>query len=408
MICALLPGPARAAGGERIVVGAATTLTSLEGRESLNAARLAVEEINRSGGVNLGGGKRLFKLEIMDIADAVPGTPPEIAVARFERFVVEKDLDAVLVGFFRSEALLAGMDAIARLRIPVLGTIAMTAASEDMVMRSREYRHVFRLGLNSKYLVEYLIGIMKFLKERYGLDRVYVMNQDVAWARATVSMMIKLYLEGSGWEVLGLDVYPSGASDFSRGLRRAKRNRAQVLLPVFDMPESEILVKQWNKVGADMLLSGFISPMVGPGAWSKFEGSISGALNVVFELGNAPSQAYPPSAWFYEAYQRRYGKAIEAGHGPAPAYESVFVLAEAIERAGTLEPDALAAELEKTDRRGAMGRIRFHRGHQVIYGRNPEEESLACVIQWTKDGARRVVYPQSIAEGEIELPSTLK
>jgi branched-chain amino acid transport system substrate-binding protein len=332
----------------------------------------------------------------------------EEAVAEFERFIVEKNLDAVLVGFFRSEALLAGMDAIARRRIPVLGTIAMTAASEEMVMRSRRYRHAFRLGLNSKYLAEYLIGIMKFLKEKHGLDRVYVMNQDVAWTRGAVSMLIKLYLDGSGWEVLGMDVYPSGASDFSKSIERAKQKAAQVLVPVFDMPESEMLVKQWNQAGADMLLSGFISPMVGPGAWTTFGGSIAGALNLVFELGNVPSEAYPPSKDFYEAYHRRYGKAIEAGHGPAPAYEAVFVLAEAIERAGGLEPDALAAELEKTDRSGAMGRIRFHRGHQVVYGTDPQKQSLACAIQWSREGTRRVVYPESIAEGEIELPQRLK
>jgi branched-chain amino acid transport system substrate-binding protein len=61
-------------------------------------------------------------------------------------------------------------------------------------------------------------------------------------------------------------------------------------------------------------------------------------------------------------------------------------------------------ELEKTDRQGAMGRIRFHRGHQVIFGEDPYEEALACVIQWTGEGGRRVVYPPSIAEGEIALP----
>jgi branched-chain amino acid transport system substrate-binding protein len=80
------------------------------------------------------------------------------------------------------------------------------------------------------------------------------------------------------------------------------------------------------------------------------------------------------------------------------------VFADAVERAGSLHPENLIPALEKTDRIGAMGRLRFHKGHQVIFGEDPHEEALACVIQWTKQGKRKIVFPASIAEGEIELP----
>jgi branched-chain amino acid transport system substrate-binding protein len=68
----------------------------------------------------------------------------------------------------------------------------------------------------------------------------------------------------------------------------------------------------------------------------------------------------------------------------------------------------MVAALENTNRVGAMGRIRFHRGHQAIFGNNPDAEALACIIQWTKTGRRRIVYPPSIAEGKIELPDFLR
>jgi branched-chain amino acid transport system substrate-binding protein len=326
---------------------------------------------------------------------------------KLERFLTEERVDAIVVGFFRSEALLAGMDLIARHGVPLLGTLAMSPASEAKILQSGAYRPVFRLCLNSRYLVEYLIQTMKFLRERFGVHRVYILNQDVAWTRTTVSLMTKLYFEKAGWEVLGLDIYPSGASDFSSSLEKARRLGADVILPIFDMAESGALVRQWNRMGSRPLLCGFISPMGGPGAWEAFDGGIAGALNVIFELGNVPSAAYEPAERFYRAFEERYGKAIEAAHGPAPAYESVHVLAEAMERAGTLEPARVIDALEKTDRQGAMGRIRFHRSHQVIFGEDPYQEALACVIQWTDRGERRVVYPPSIAEGEIELPGPL-
>ena len=129
---------------------------------------------------------------------------------------------------------------------------------------------------------------------------------------------------------------------------------------------------------------------------------------MVFDLGNLPSRRYGPAMDFYEGFRERYGRQIEAGHGPAPAYESVFILRDAIRRAGSLNRDRLVSALEKTDRTGAMGRIRFNRGHQAIFGKDPEAEALACVFQWDEHGRRRIVYPPCIAEGGIDLPAFLK
>ncbi|HSO18395.1 MAG TPA: hypothetical protein VLT88_02995, partial [Desulfosarcina sp.] len=106
--------------------------------------------------------------------------------------------------------------------------------------------------------------------------------------------------------------------------------------------------------------------------------------------------------------EKRWKDPIEAGHGISPSYESVYILAEAIERAGTLDADALVAELEKTDRRGAMGRIQFDEGHQVVYDMDPEQAAVAAMIQWNGDGSRTIVFPAAIADGEIQLPAGLK
>ena len=220
--------------------------------------------------------------------------------------------------------------------------------------------------------------------------------------------MKKLVFDKMGWEVVGRQAYPTGSSDFSSGLMKARAKKAQVILPIFDMPQSGILVKQWKSMRIPALVAGFISPLAGPGAWKSFDGKIDGALNSIFEIGNVPSAKVPKSLEFFNKYMRRYGKPIEAGHSPAPAYEIVYILKEAIERAGTLDPDQVVSELEKTDRMGAIGRIRFNKGHQVIYGNDPEETALGAMVQWRKPGKRVIVYPESIAEGKIILPEGLK
>ena len=342
--------PASGLARETVVLGVATSLTALEGRESFRAVSLAVDEINARGGVRVGGKAVPIKIEHVDLQDSSPNVRVDDAARELERFILDKNLNAIVVGPFRSEVLLAAMDVIARHKVPLLGSIAMSPASDAKTMRNPEHRYIFRVCLNSKYLVDYLINTMKFLHQRFRFNKVYIMNQDVAWARTTTSLMIRLFFEKTGWDILGLDIYPSGVSDFSESLRKASASGAQVILPIFDMPQSGSLVKQWNTMRVPSLLCGFISPMIGPGAWKAFDGKIANALNVIFELGNVPSTKYPPATSFYEAYKKKFGKEIEAGHGPAPAYESVYILADAIEAAGTLDPDKVVSALEKTDR----------------------------------------------------------
>lgn len=397
-------------GAEPIVIGVPTSLGFVEGKECLAVVQMAVDEINANGGVKVGAESRPFKVESIDIRDAAPGVPVPEALLGLEKIILEKKPTALLIGFFRSEALLAGMDILAKYKVPMLGTIAMTPASEEKIKKEPDkYKYVFRTCLNAKYLVKYLVGIMAFANKEFGFNKVYIMNQDVAWARATADLMTKIYFDKTGWTVVGHEAYPTGASDFSSGLMKVRAGGAQVILPIFDMPQSGILVKQWNAMKVPALLAGFISPLAGPGAWKTFDQKVGGAINCNFELGSAiASQKVPKSVDFYYAYEKKYGKPMEAGHGPAPTYESVYILKEAIERAGSLDPDAIVAQIEKTDRMGVMGRIKFDDGHQAIFDMDPNQAATACVFQWSEQGDRINVFPEALADGKIKLPAGLK
>jgi len=393
-----------------IVVGVPTSLGFLEGKESLRAVKMAVEEINAAGGVMVGDEKRPFAVESLDIRDAAPGVPVPDALLGIEKIILEKKPAALLVGPFRSEALLAAMDLIAKHRVPMLGTIAMSPASEAKIKeKPGKYKYIFRLCLNAKYLVKYLAGAMAFIQDRFGFDKVYILNQDVAWARKTAEIITQVYFDKAGWTVVGHEAFPTGTTDFSSALMKVRAKGAQVILPIFDMPQSGILVKQWNGMRVPALMAGFISPLAGPGAWKTFDEKIGGAVNCNFEMGSAiASEEMEQAVAFLNAYEKRWGEPIQAGHGPAPSYESVYVLKEAIERAGSLSPDAVAAELEKTNRTGVMGQIHFDEGHQAVYDMDPKTDAVAAVFQWTSDGGRTLVFPPGLAAGEIQLPEGLE
>jgi branched-chain amino acid transport system substrate-binding protein len=395
---------------EAIVIGVPTSTGFLEGKEGLKAVELAVEQINAAGGVTVGSQKRTLKVESIDIRDAAPGVPVPEALLGIEKLILEKKPAALLIGPFRSEALMASMDIIAKYKVPLLGAIAMVPASEEKIKQEPEkYKYIFRMCLNGKYLVKYLAGTMDFINQEFGFNKVYIMNQDVAWARGTAEGISKVYFAKAGWTVVGQESFPTGTSDFSSSLMKVRASGAQVILPIFDMPQSGTLVKQWNAMKVPCLMAGFISPLAGPAAWKTFDGKIAGAINCIFEMGSAiASPKVPKAVEFEAAYAKKYGNPLEAGHGPGPAYDSVYVLAEAITRAGSTDPDAIAAELAKTDQKGVMGRIKFDEGHQAVFDMDPAQSAVAAVFQWTADGKRTIIFPTSLAEGKIVLPEGLK
>jgi branched-chain amino acid transport system substrate-binding protein len=285
-----------------------------QGNESHKAVQMAVSEINAQGGVKVGAEKRPFKVVATDLRDAAAGVPVPEALLGREKMILEKKPTALLIGPFRSEALLAGMDILAKYKMPLLGTIAMAPDSEAKIKSDPEkYKYIFRASLDVIYWAKLLASTMATLKNEFGFDKVYILNQDVAWARGTVAAMEKKVYPSLGYEVLGHDQYPTGYSDFSAALMKAKAKGAGVLFTCFDMPESGVLVKQWKSIKVPALIAGFISPMAGEGAWKTFDGKIGGLMNAIFELGNIPSDKYAPAKTFYDRYKQIYKKGILAG-----------------------------------------------------------------------------------------------
>jgi branched-chain amino acid transport system substrate-binding protein len=117
---------------------------------------------------------------------------------------------------------------------------------------------------------------------------------------------------------------------------------------------------------------------------------------------------------FLDKFKKKYKDLPEPPAVNSSAYDSVFILAQAIERAGSLDADKLVAALEQTDYKGVSGRIRFNKEqHTAIFGdKDPNETGVAVVFQWQKDKTgtltRVPIYPDFVAEGKILLPPWMK
>ena len=398
--------------GDPIVIGVPTALGSIEGRDGWMAIQMARDEINAKGGVQVGSTKHKIEVYSIDTREHEPGIPVHDALTAAEKLILEKKPHAIALGNFRSEVLLATMDLISKYKLPYICCIAMTPLLQKKVSEEYDkYKYVFRNCLNAPQLAAYLGGVMGLIRKEFGLtNKAYIITQDVLWAKGT-GQGLEGWLKGNGWEVVAFDTYATGSSDFSPSLIKVKAQNAQVIVPIFDMPQSGILLKQARAMQIPAMLSGFISPVSCENAWKVFEGEVEGMINMVYEVGPIPVKAVPKSVAFNENYGKKWGEKARAelsGHGPGPSYDAVYILANAFERAKTVEPDAVVKALEQTDMQGAIGRIRFGKDHQVVYGSDPKDTAVGCGFQWTKPGKRVVVFPEAFAEGKIERPSYVK
>ena len=112
-----------------IVIGAPLATAFLYGWDAERGIKLAVDEINAAGGVNVAGKRRPFKVEVIDTRDLEPGVPVSDALLALEKLILEKKADFIIGGPVRSEAALAAMDLLSKYKkVSILTTGVLTPA----------------------------------------------------------------------------------------------------------------------------------------------------------------------------------------------------------------------------------------------------------------------------------------
>ena len=121
-----------------IILGCPLSTAFLYGWDAERGIKLAVEEINADGGVNVGGEKRPFNVEVIDTRDLEPGVPVSEALLAVEKLILDKNADFILGGPVRSEAALAAMPLLSKYKkVSILTTGVLTPAYHATV--AKEY-----------------------------------------------------------------------------------------------------------------------------------------------------------------------------------------------------------------------------------------------------------------------------
>jgi branched-chain amino acid transport system substrate-binding protein len=388
--------------GEIVKIGVYAPAQIPQGVDVRDGAQLAVDEINDDGGID---GRQVE----MVFCDSVDGAQPDRAVACANQFAQQDEVDAIIGGFSSGETL-AMLDTVVQAQIPYLSTGAASPDVVKDVTSDGPRKYIFRISpINSTSLAaDMCLTYVAKLAPQTGWTKFGILYEDVEFARPLVSFLQaclpnpssatagKIPIE-QGVEVVAVEKHSPDATDFSSQFRSLENAGAQFVIEVNSRQEGVKIAQDWGTLQPSFALGGI---------------NVAGQANGFFEAtgGKAAYQLNGPAGLvrseeigektvpFYDAFNEKFGR--EPIYNGAGAYDAVYVLKEAIERAGTVDPDDVVAELAKTDTLGVQGNLKLDPTHDLIYGAgDPEAGVSPLYYQFGEDGEKNVAFPEGLSGG---------
>ncbi len=341
------------------VVGPHSGPAAFDGQSTLIGAQVAAQEINAAGGL-LGG----RKIEI--VAADSRGIPAE-SVSAYRKVVTQDKVVAVDCCWFSSSTI-ATHPTIEELKVPTTTGVAFLPDAKETKLT-----YLFKFAqtprLESRF-VDYWV-------KKLGVKKVAFMARNDDWGRAT-SGVYQARLKELGGTVLSSDFYTPGEKDFYSYLTKIKALNPEGINVVDISATAATQVKQVAELGIKTSVLGSDGPITD--AFIKLAGKVSEGIPLVVRYGATLDT--PRNKGFVAAFKARRGGEEPDQYAQA-GYDSIYLHAEAIKRAGSTDPAKIREALTKSDYVSVAGSpVRFDERNQAT------PKLYVAVI---KDGRRVIV-----------------
>jgi branched-chain amino acid transport system substrate-binding protein len=383
-----------------IKVGYAGGINFVFGKQMLQAAQDAADEINGAGGV-LGS-----KIEIV-LADT--GLTAAGATSAIAKLVTSDKVD-YLIGAYTSEEATAFQSEAARYKIVSLIHISTLRFDEGYQANPHANKYIFALSSSeisttSKH-VDALPFIVKTLKKELGLKKINValISDNALWTVNIDKMMKEAFVQNRNDVNFVYQTKPArNATDFTTEITELMKKDVQLVI-VFGGYGSVIpLTKQFNQMKVPALLMGSIILAESPDDFIKAVGPENAAYVIVGPRGTEMASAR--DAQLVKAFKAKHG--MYPGHYATEGYNMIKILARGLEKAGTMNNDVLIQAIEKAvipANQAWSGTVRLE-NHRLVLDYDLTKGVRKYLVQYTPQGDKTVVvFPEKGANSKIMLP----
>lgn len=369
-----------------------------ESKEQVQGIQLWLKDLEEAGGLKLPDGT-VVKFETKSYDDE---STKERVQQLYTKLITE-DKAEFLVSPYSS-----GLTAAAAVISEQYGKVMITTGAASDSIYKQGYQKVYQVYTPAS---RYLTGALDALKAwDPNAKKVAIVYEKTNFA-TSVAEAANAYAEKEGFEVVLFEGYEAGTTDFGPFLNKIEAASPDAIIGGGHFQDGSTFSKQlYEKKTPVKMVAVLVAPAVPEFA----------------ELGDAAVGIIGPSQWeslakyspdsakaaglpwfgptideFVSGYKAAYG--YEPGYHAAGGYAAGLVLQKAIEDAGSVDPDAVKAALDKMDMMIFFGHIKFDTGeahglqvgHDMVY------------LQWQKkDGnlVREVVWPESAKTAEAIYP----
>jgi len=330
-------GNAESTEGAQFVIGGLGPLTGAAASYGISVkqgAEIAIAEINAAGGVKVGDATYTLALNFAD------DEASEDKVITAYNALMDAGIDALL-GCVTSGACLAVID-----QTQADGILQITPSGS--ALGCTEYDNAFRLcftdPLQGVTMADYAVNDRGFKKiaviynnaDEYSTGIMEAFNEQVA---------------ANGGEIVANEAFVTDDVDFKTQLTSIKATDAEVIFVPAYYQDATYITQQAKDLGIEL-------PFLGSDGWDGVLNTVTDTTTVEGAVFLSPFLATDPAvADFVSAYEAAYNSTPD--QFAADGYDTVYVIAAAMEKAGSIESADLIAAMTEIQVDGLTGSVKF-------------------------------------------------
>jgi branched-chain amino acid transport system substrate-binding protein len=348
--------------GKPVKIGYVGAVTWDYGKTQIAAAKLAVEEVNKAGGI-LG---RPVKLYIAD--SGLKSAGASTAVHKH----VEVDKVDFLIGCYGSEETMGAREAVCDLKKVA---VFSGGATHDWITKTHEnykrYKYAFRnsphdeLDAEARYVIDEQVPYMEeLLKKELGIQeaKLAILTDAAKWQDLCHSLFLKDF-KARGYDIVYQSRLSTKATDTSVELTAIKKSGAHIIVGGMAYKSTLPLIRQWSDMKIPAVWAGVNVLAMSPKFWKQTGGKC--AYVTTYNMGSAHVAITPETKMMWDYLNEKAGTCYFNSHG---TYVSIWSLKHAAERAKSLESKALIKALEDITFDSVGGTIDYMPNHTFRYG----------------------------------------
>lgn len=298
----------------------------------------------------------------------------------YERLITSDKVDLLVSTIGSAQAATATAVAEKHKRVMINGG----GASESI--QQRGFKYIFQTAAR---ISAYVDGVEPLMK-KYNVKSMAFVARDYGAAR-DMEKVVKAQAQRNGVKMVMDEYFPSGNVDFSSQIARARQATPDLWVSVGYPNEAIEMMRQFrtsNYVPKIFVHNGVAQEDFVKATGKDGEGAIGMSL---YE----PSLKTSGNADFVRNFKARYN--YEPGYYSSFGYNAVYVLGEAVKKAGTLDQDKLRDTLQTMKLDTVMGK------HEVDPKTGMQVGIRGLLVQ-VQNGQREIIWPEELKTAEAKVP----